>query len=262
MIDFHNHTFLCGHASGTPIEYAQNAIEKRIKIFGFSDHAPLPEHLRKDVSMAADEAEKYISMIEDVRDAMRGSLDIRIGFEVDFPFFDTFEKEYFTDERLDYLIGSCHLIDELPVDYDLNLKVYEQYGVDGVYQRYYEILLDLAKSGSVDIIGHIDLPKKFKYFPSQSFLPIIEKIARAAAKSATAVEVNTAGIRKPVGEMYPSREILEIMRDAGVMITLGSDSHAPHEAGMDIDRACSLLKSMRIASVAAFAQRKPVEILI
>jgi len=262
MIDFHNHTFLCGHATGTPIEYAQNAIEKKIRIFGFSDHAPLPDHLRKDVSMAADEAEGYISMIQEVREAMKGSLDIRIGFEVDFPFFDTFEKEYFTDDRLDYLIGSCHLIGDLPVDYDLNLAVYDKFGIDGVYQRYYDMLLELAKSGSVNIIGHLDLPKKFKFFPVQNFMPVIEQIAKAAAISGTAVEINTAGLRKPVAEMYPSREILEILRDAGTMITLGSDSHAPHEAGMDIDRACQLLKDMNIPSVAAFSERNVVEILI
>lgn len=262
MIDYHNHTYLCGHASGTPVEYAQQAIERRIKIFGFSDHAPLPEHLRKNVTMAADETEMYIRMIEELRDAMRGSIDIRIGFEVDYPFYDTFEKEYFSDSRLDYLIGSCHLIDDLPVDYELNLQLYEKFGVDEVYRRYYGIILELAKSGSVNIIGHLDLPKKFKYFPSQNFLPLVETIARSAANSGTAVEINTAGLRKPVHEMYPSPDIIEILRDTGTMITLGSDSHAPIEAGQDIDRACALLKDMRIRSVVAFKEREPVEILI
>lgn len=255
MIDLHNHTYLCGHASGTPAEYAQQAVERNIAIFGFSDHAPLPEHLRKEVTMAAEETEHYIKMIEELREVMQDFIDIRIGFEVDYPFFDTFNHEYFSDNRLDYLIGSCHLIDELPVDFELNLKAYELYGIDGVYRRYYENILSLAQSGRVNIIGHLDLPKKFGYFPEKDFLPTVEQIARAASKSDTAIEVNTAGLRKPVREMYPSAEILEILRDENTLITLGSDSHAPKEAGMDIDYACAMLKNMNIKSLVAFKKR-------
>lgn len=262
MIDFHNHTYLCGHAAGTPDQYVQKARERGIKIFGFADHAPLPDEIRTDITMAYDETEKYIKMIEELRKKTEPGIDIRIGFEVDYPFFSSFDSEYFSDDRLDYLIGSCHFVKDLPVDYDKNLEVYEKYGTDGVYQHYYETLHSLARSGKVNIIGHLDLPKKFRFFPEKNFCPLIEKIAEAAAQSGTAVEINTSGLRKPVGEMYPSEAILEILRDSGTMITLGSDSHAPQEAGQDIDKAVSLLKKMNIKSVAAFSGRTPVEIPI
>ena len=41
IIDLHNHTPLCNHATGDMQEYINKAIKKGIKVFGFSDHAPM-----------------------------------------------------------------------------------------------------------------------------------------------------------------------------------------------------------------------------
>jgi len=41
LVDLHNHTPLCNHAQGSMDEYIQAAIAKKIRYFGFSDHAPM-----------------------------------------------------------------------------------------------------------------------------------------------------------------------------------------------------------------------------
>ena len=109
MVNYHNHTALCGHATGTLDEYINAAIEKGVAEFGFSDHAPVPEHLRDGISMAPYEAEIYIGEVLNKKAEYSGRIDIKLGFEVDFPLFDTFDRNYLRDKRIDFNgLGSLH----------------------------------------------------------------------------------------------------------------------------------------------------------
>ena len=85
MVNYHNHTALCGHARGNLNEYILAAIEKGVTEFGFSDHAPVPEHLREGISMAPYEAEIYIGEVLEKKSEFADRIDIKLGFEVDFP---------------------------------------------------------------------------------------------------------------------------------------------------------------------------------
>jgi histidinol-phosphatase (PHP family) len=256
MIDIHNHTSLCGHASGTPEEYIEQAIKKGIEIYGFSDHAPLPDHLREGVTMKSSEAEEYIKKIERVRDIYEDRISVMIGFEVDYPLHKSFSRDYFDDPRIDYIIGSIHYIKEQPVDYEEDLRIYKEKGIDQVYREYYETLVELAASGLVDILGHLDLIKKFGYRSSEDLSGYIKEIAYQAKKTDTAIEINTAGLRKPVNELYPSREILEILQKQGVQFTIGADAHSPEEVGSDLTIAAELLRSIGVKELVYFSKRE------
>ena len=166
MVDFHTHTYLCEHATGTPEEYIAEAISKGLFILGFSDHAPLPDYLRDGISMFPHQAEEYIALIEHLKDEYKRKISIRIGFEVDFPLRDSFEKKYFDDPRIDYLIGSCHFLGDWALDSPESEKEWNLRGIDQVYSDYYDSLLICAESGLFDIIGHFDLAKKFGFFPT------------------------------------------------------------------------------------------------
>ena len=84
----------------------------------------------------------------------------------------------------------------------------------------------------------------------------ITSVAKAAAASNTAIEINTSGLRKPVGEMYPSEKIVRILFEQNVPITLGSDAHAPGEVGADMDKAAALLLKTGYTRIVAFKNRK------
>jgi histidinol-phosphatase (PHP family) len=62
-------------------------------------------------------------------------------------------------------------------------------------------------------------------------------------QSGVIVEVSTAGLRKPVGELYPAQAFLEVLCDAGVKATVGSDAHQVSEVGQDIEVAYRALAS-------------------
>ncbi len=84
--------------------------------------------------------------------------------------------------------------------------------------------------------------KKFGHRPSASLHDAVDALARRLAAAGVVVELNTAGLRKPVREIYPSPDVVRALRSAGVPITFGSDAHAPAEVGHDLDRAAALAR--------------------
>jgi histidinol-phosphatase (PHP family) len=78
----------------------------------------------------------------------------------------------------------------------------------------------------------------------------------AIADSGIAVEVSTAGLRKPVGEMYPSRELCEMCVEAGAVFSLSSDAHAPEQIGYGYERATEMLGDLGVSEICVFERRE------
>jgi histidinol-phosphatase (PHP family) len=112
--------------------------------------------------------------------------------------------------------------------------------VDDVWAEYFERLTAAAASGLFQIIGHPDLPKKFGHHPKRDCTEIFEGFLTACKSTDTCIELNTAGLRKDCAEIYPSLDFLKLARAADIQITFGTDAHAPHEVGMNLDDAVEL----------------------
>ncbi|MFH0977297.1 MAG: histidinol-phosphatase HisJ family protein [Spirochaetota bacterium] len=256
LIDYHTHTELCGHASGTIDEYVIEAIKKNLKEIGFSDHAPLPEGKREGITMLPEETEKYIELVESKIEQYKDKIEVKVGFEIDFPLMDSFDRKYLTDARLDYLIGSCHFLGDWAFDHPDNIHEFSKRDIDRIYSEYYGIMHDLINTGYFNIIGHFDIVKKFGHRARRDFTNQLEKLAQHIAKQKNlAVEINTAGIRKPVQEMYPSDDVIRIFYNANAPITLGSDSHKPEEVGYLFDKAVEKAKKAGYRKVSGFSKR-------
>jgi histidinol-phosphatase (PHP family) len=262
MIDYHTHTELCGHATGTVQEYIESAIAKGLREIGFSDHAPMPEKLRSGISMSPGEVESYIGAIESARDRYDGRIAVRVGMEVDYPLMDSFDRRYCTDPRIDYLIGSCHFIDGWPFDHPDYIDGYKKRHIDDIYRKYFEILRSMAGSGLFNIVGHFDIVKKFGFRSGREFRHIIEDIAMALAANDVAVEINTAGLGHPAGELYPSEEIIAILFRHNVPLTLGSDAHAPERVGNLFPRALEAVTRAGYRKLSGFKKRTRYDIPI
>ena len=262
LADYHIHTYLCGHASGTPEDYINTAVKLNLAEIGFSDHAPLPPGLREGITMVPGQTEDYISLIENLKIKFKDKIIIKTGFEIDFPLHDSLDKKYLTDGRLDYLIGSCHFIDGWAFDHPENIAEFNKKDVDDVYARYYKIIEDLASSRYFNIIGHFDLVKKFGHRAAKDFSPVIQRLCAVISGSGMAVEINTSGSRKPIGEIYPSDDIIDIFFRANVPVSLGSDSHNPDEVGYHFDVAVRKLKKAGYRIISGFSKRKRYDILL
>ena len=104
----------------------------------------------------------------------------------------------------DYVIGSVHRVDNEEVDRATDQRIYDRYETYELYTAYYANVRKAALSGRFEILGHPDLIKIFRHFPTRDITPILEETADAVAESGVAVDVNAAGLRKPIGEVYPA----------------------------------------------------------
>ncbi|MCX7001322.1 MAG: histidinol-phosphatase, partial [Candidatus Sumerlaeota bacterium] len=124
----------------------------------------------------------------------------------------------------------------------------------------FNLVKQLIQCGLFDIVGHLDLIKKFGYYPKNGWEDIQEDVAKALGESGMVVEVNTSGMDKPVREFYPGANFLCRLRKYGVPVTLGSDAHSPDEVGRYFDQAVALLKEIGYTEIMSFEkrERKPV----
>ena len=118
---------------------------------------------------------------------------------------------------------------------------------------------EAARTGLFDILAHPDLVKMWgpeRPVPEGDLRRFYELAMDGIAESGIAVEVSTAGLRKPVGELYPSPAFLEMCLDAGCPVALSSDAHVPGDVGRDYEAALELLESLGVGELAVFERRE------
>ena len=83
-----------------------------------------------------------------------------------------------------------------------------------------------------------------------------EEAMLAAVKQAdVALEISSAGLRKPVAEVYPHARIVARAAELGIPISFGSDAHAPGEVGHAMDACLSILEMCGVTEIATFLER-------
>lgn len=250
-IDLHNHTTRCNHAEGTVDEYLQRAIELGIDIYGFSEHAPMDfdPHYR----LAFEEMEHYTQDVLEAKERYKDKINILLGYEVDY--LPGHMDDRVLNAKVDYLIGSVHFIDKWSFDNPEFIAGWKNKNIDEIWQAYFEATEAMAKSGKFDIVGHLDLIKIFKFMPKQDVRSLAKDALQAIKKSNMVLEVNTAGLRKPVGELYPSRALLEESYALDIPITFSSDAHSIEQIGFGYDLAIALAKDVGYTKAVTFQGR-------
>lgn len=238
VVDLHNHTKFCNHAQGELFEYIEKAIEGKISYFGISDHAPM--HFDEKYRMSFEQMKIYENQVLEAKKIYAQKIEILLGYEVDF-------LEEYLDERVlradvDYLIGSVHFIDKWGFDNPEFIGNYDNQDIDEIWETYFKAIENMAKSGYFDIVGHLDLIKIFKFMPKKNIVDIAKNALLAIKNADMSIEINVAGLRKPIGETYPSLCLLEEAKKLNIPITFGSDAHSPEQVGLFSDEALKIAK--------------------
>jgi histidinol-phosphatase (PHP family) len=254
--DYHMHTPLCRHATGEPTEYAARALEVGLTEIGFSDHSPMARDDFDDWRMRNDQLDEYV---EKVRKAQceHSRLVIKLALEVDYlPGHEEWIRDLAARHPWDYFIGSVHYVaDSWAVDNPNKLSEWKHRDAWEVWSVYFDRLTMAAGSGLFEIIGHADLPKKFGHRPPRDCTPLFDRLVTACAKTGTAIELNTAGLRKHCREIYPGQSLLRVASNAGVPITFGSDAHAVGEVGQDLPAAVKWAREAGCTRACRFTRR-------
>jgi histidinol phosphate phosphatase HisJ family len=257
LVDSHLHTPLCKHAVGEPRAYLEAARQKGLSGVVFTDHAPMPRWFDPDSRMDAGALPFYLATLERLRDE-ESELYVGIGLEADYhPGTERYVQKLIQSYPFDYVIGSVHHIGAWGFDNPAYAEEFAWREVREIYRDYFKLVVEAAKTGFFHAIGHLDLPKKFGHVPAEGYLDLAEEALKVIAALGLALDVNTAGWRKPVGELYPSPAILARARELGVPVVLGSDAHAPEEVGHRFADAVAALKEAGYTEVLVFREGRP-----
>ena len=165
----------------------------------------------------------------------------------------------------DYVVGSVHFMGDEALDVHGEpdweaFDIWRGGDPEKVWRRYFETLGEAARSGLFDILSHPDLVKVWGNrvpVPQGDLRRFYERAMDGIAESQVAIEVSTAGLHKPVGEIYPAPAFLEMCLDAGRPVALSSDAHRPEQLGRDYERAVELLDGLGVRQLAVFDRREP-----
>lgn len=158
----------------------------------------------------------------------------------------------------DFVIGSVHFLGDWGVDLPQDVRRWSVVDPQEVWERYYETMVAAVESGLFDILSHPDLPKIFGHRPVRPLDGWYAILAEALKRAGMAIEVNSAGLRKPVGEIYPVPALLEATRQWEVPATTGSDAHQPGDVGKGLAEACELLRQVGYTGTVHFEGRRMV----
>jgi histidinol-phosphatase (PHP family) len=250
--DYHTHSVRCGHASGTPAEYVAAAQAAGLLAIGVADHLPLlPQH-DPELSMETCELDGYVTEVRALKARYPGF--VLLGIEADYrPGTVNDVRSLLQSQPFDYVIGSVHHLDDWGFDDPRQTGRYDTVDIDDMWVDYLELVGEAAESGLFTIMGHLDLVKKFGYRASRSLEVELDRLLGRISRAGVAVEINTAGLHKPVKEAYPSPEILRKLREADIPITFGSDAHRPQDVGRDFAHAVDLATAAGYDAFAALA---------
>lgn len=233
LSDLHTHTTFCD-GKNTPEQMVVAAIEKGMKIIGFSGHALTSFDSGYCMSFA-DEAE-YCREIARLKEKYAEKIEILCGIEQDI-YADRPASGY------DYVIGSVHYIKcgETLISVDHTEEILlsaakEYFGGDLLYlaECYFETVAKVYEKTNCDIIGHFDLVAKFngdgnKYFDESDsrYMKAGEAAIKNLLKSGKPFEINTGAIHRGYRSVpYPAPHFLKFIYENGGKVILSSDSHS------------------------------------
>ena len=251
-IDLHNHTTRCNHAKGSMRSYVERAIELGINIYGFSEHAPMD--FDEQYRLKFEEMDAYVNDVHSLQQEYKDNIKILLGYEVDY--LKGHIDKRVINAKVDYLIGSVHFLGTWGFDNPEFNDEYAKRNLDDVWQEYFRNIEAMAQTGYFDIVGHFDLIKVFNFLPKKDIRSLATPALKAIKKADMVLELNSAGLRKPCKEVYPSQSLLEVAYELDIPITFSSDAHAIGQVGFKYDEVTKLAKKVGYSKAVTFEQRQ------
>jgi len=259
--DYHVHTHRCGHAGGASRDFVRKAIGRGLAEIAFTDHIPLyflPEERRDPrLAMREDQFEDYVAEVLALREEFRGRIAVRLGLEADYA--EGYEETlaaWLSRAPWDLVLGSVHFVAGDWIDAPGSAARFEKEGTERLYDEYYRLLAKAARSRQFDVLTHFDLPKKFGHRPAVRREVAEAGAIAAALESGCAVEISSAGLRKPVAEAYPEDRLLRQIVAAGIPVTFSSDAHAPAEVGWGYEQTLAIARDCGVKDYVTFEKRR------
>ncbi|HSS44287.1 MAG TPA: histidinol-phosphatase, partial [Thermoanaerobaculia bacterium] len=208
-------------------------------------------------AMREEQFDGYVAEVEALRREFQGQIAVRLGLEADYA--EGHEEAlaaWLSRADFDLVLGSVHWVAGDWIDAPGSAARFEREGTENLYAEYYRLLAKAARTRLFDILTHFDLPKKHGHRPSFPLEKAEDEAIAAARESGCAVEISSAGLRKPVHEMYPEPRLLRKVLAAGVPVTFSSDAHAPAEVGWGYEHTVPAARECGVTALVTFEKRR------
>ena len=262
--DVHMHCGFSNDSETRPEDMIESAIAKGLSVICFTDHYD------KDNLDWGDEAifdvESYFQKMMALQEEYRDRIDIRIGAEIGMqPYLAEYDQNFMAQHPFDFVIGSVHSV----LEHDVALDFFQKHSDPEGYKIYFEEMLqDVQKIKSYDVLGHLDYIVRYsnqgsKGFNLNDYMDIIEEILKQVIAHGKGIEMNMSGLKYGLGAPHPQPEIIKRYRElGGEIITVGADGHIPEHIAYDYHLADDILKSCGFKYYTEFKGRKPVFVKI
>ena len=262
--DVHMHCGFSNDSETRPEDMVESAIAKGLSVICFTDHYD------KDNLDWGDEAifdvESYFQKMIALQEEYRDRIDIRIGAEIGMqPYLAEYYQNFMAQHPFDFVIGSVHSV----LERDVALDFFQKHSDPEGYKIYFEEMLqDVQKIKSYDVLGHLDYIVRYsnqgsKGFNLNDYMDIIEEILKQVIAHGKGIEMNMSGLKYGLGAPHPQPEIIKRYRElGGEIITVGADGHIPEHIAYDYHLADDILKSCGFKYYTEFKGRKPVFVKI
>ncbi len=268
LTNHHTHS-LYSDGSSQPEDYIVEAIAKGFDILGFTEHSPLPFETK--FSFRQENKEEYIALMQNLKQKYSSQISIYSGMEMDYipGISENFSKTK-ADYKLDYLIGSVHLIkSENNAGFWFidgpDFEIYDQ-GLNDLFggdikkavTAYYYQLNEMIETQQIDVVGHLDKIKmhnRDRFFKEDEswYKALVSETLELIQDRDIIVEINTRGIYKQRSETtFPGFDILKQIKALRIPVMVNSDAHKPYELDLAFDQAFLLLKEAGIEEVVYF----------
>ena len=165
-------------------------------------------------------------------------------------------------DRLDFVLGSVHYFAGKDKMFDSADQAgqFAERPIEAIYRDYIAQVEAMIARGHIDCLSHLDLVKIHKFRPPSTSpggaLPFFEGLLQQIKRADLAMEINTAGWRKPVGEQYPEEAILRRAVELGIPLTFSSDAHSHFQLAEDYPRLTALVEKLGVKEVAIFDRHR------
>jgi histidinol-phosphatase (PHP family) len=162
-------------------------------------------------------------------------------------------------DQLDFVLGSVHYLDNPTQMFDSVPAGATQFlgrDIDKLYADYFRRVREIAASGLVDCLAHLDLIKIHGHRANSEIRQLVDETLELIRARNLAIELSTAGWRKPVSELYPSDEIIQLALEKGIPFTTASDAHSHVQLGENYDRLADKVSAWGIREVCVYEKHK------
>lgn len=193
-------------------------------------------------------------------------LQIRVGIELDNdPVHSPAGRKWIEKnwDKLDFVLGSVHFLERADQMFDSvpdGAAQFEGRNIDAMYADYFRRLRELIATGLIDSLAHLDLIKIHGHRPTADIRALVNETLEFIHARNLAIELSTAGWRKPVNELYPSDSIIELSIEKGIPFTTASDAHSYVQLGENFPKLAHKMAEIGIRQVCIFERHKRAEV--